>query len=250
LWPSRRRQIIRTFHFPLIVPSAVTRSEGSQSKRGAFDFITKRRSARKTVFFRKRQVIFSVGDASDSVFFVEGGSAKLTVTSVDGREALVTTLEEGDLFGEGALDSDRVPRANNAIAITNLRVARIEREAMLRLLRNDRDICWAFISYLIKLTAQLREDPSHNLLYASEQRLALALLSAGRSGKRSDWRGVPNLNQQDLADMIGTTRQRVNALMGRFRKLGLIDYADGLRVHSSILSVAHKQKPKMKSQKR
>jgi CRP/FNR family transcriptional regulator len=156
---------------------------------------------------------------------VEGGSAKLTVISVEGREALVTTLDEGDLFGEEALDSDRVPRANNAIAITNLRAARIEREAMLRLLRNDRDISWAFTSYLIKLAAQLREDLSHNLLYASEQRLALALLSAGRNRKRNDWRGVPNLNQQDLADMIGTTRQRVNALMGRFRKLGLIDYA-------------------------
>jgi CRP-like cAMP-binding protein len=213
-------------------------------------FLSKLGPAKKTVFFRKRQVIFSVGDTSDSIFFVESGSAKLTVISVEGREALVITLDEGDLFGEEALDSDRLPRANNAIAITHLRVSRIEREAMLRLLRNDRDICWAFTSYLIKLAAQLREDLSHNLLYASEQRLALALLSAGRNRKRNDWRGVPNLSQQDLADMIGTTRQRVNALMRRFRKLGLIDYAHGLQVHSSILSVTHKQKPELKSQKK
>jgi hypothetical protein len=74
----------------------------------------------------------------------------------------------------------------------------------------------------------LREDLSHNLLFASEQRPAQGLLSAGPNGKRNDWRGVPNLSQQDFADMIGTTRQRVNALMGRFRKLGLIDYAHGL----------------------
>jgi len=101
-------------------------------------FLSKLGPAQKTVFFRKRQVIFSVGDTSDSIFFVESGSAKLTVISVEGREALVITLDEGDLFGEEALDSDRLPRANNAIAITHLRVSRIEREAMLRLLRNDR----------------------------------------------------------------------------------------------------------------
>src|SRR5258708_2495832 len=93
-------------------------------------FLTKLGPARKTVLFRQRQVIFSVGDTSDSIFFVESGSAKLTVISVEGREALVTTLDEGDLFGEEALDSDRLPRANNAIAITHLRVSRIEREAM------------------------------------------------------------------------------------------------------------------------
>jgi CRP-like cAMP-binding protein len=162
---------------------------------------------------------------------------------------VVAILKDGNVFGEEALDSDRLPRANNAIAVTDIRVSRIEREAMLRLLRNDRDICCAFTSYLIKLVAQLREDLSHNLLYGGEQRLALALLSAGRREKSNDWQALPNLNQQDLADMIGTTRQRVNALMGRFRKLGLIDYTHGLRVHRTILGLTDKQRPEMKSQK-
>jgi CRP/FNR family cyclic AMP-dependent transcriptional regulator len=199
-------------------------------------------AARKTLLFRKRQTIFSVGDRSDSIFFIERGTAKLTVTSVEGREAVVTVLDAGHFFGEGALHADRLPRANNAIALTDLRAWRIERETMLRLLRNDRDISLAFTSYLIQLVEQLRGGLSDSLLYASEQRLALALLSAAPLGNNDDWQRVPNLSQQDLANMIGTTRQRVNALMRGFWKLGFIDYSRGLRVHSSIRSVTDRQK--------
>jgi CRP/FNR family transcriptional regulator, cyclic AMP receptor protein len=197
---------------------------------------------RKTVLFRKRQTIFAVGDRSDSIFFIERGTAKLTVTSLEGREAVVTVLDAGHFFGEGALNADRLPRANNAIALTDLRVWRIERDTMLRLLRNDRDICLAFTSYLIQLVEQLRGGLSDSLLYASEQRLALALLAAAPLGNNDDWQWVPNLSQQDLANMIGTTRQRVNALMRGFWKLGFIDYSRGLRVHSSIRSVTDRQK--------
>lgn len=193
--------------------------------------------ARKTVAFRKRQIIFSVGDRSDSIYFIESGSAKLTVTSAKGKEALLAVLDVGRYFGEGALDSGRLPRSTNAIALTNLRATRIEREAMLRLLRTEGDACHGFISSLIRTAEEFKGELANNLLYASEQRLARALCSLAHLDERDVYQHVPELSQQELANMVGITRQRVNALMKRFRKLGFIDYAGGLRVHGSIRNV-------------
>jgi CRP/FNR family transcriptional regulator, cyclic AMP receptor protein len=194
----------------------------------------------RTILFRRRETIFSVGDASEYIFLIESGSAKLTLTSVEGREAVIGVLHEGDFFGETALDVDRRPRATSAIALTDLRVMKIGRETMLHLLRNDDDISRAFIAYLIRLVAQLTTNIGDRLLYGGEQRLARALLSVARMSAEDECKCVPELTQQDLANMIGITRQRVNALMKRFRSLGFIDYADGLRVHSSLREAAQK----------
>jgi CRP-like cAMP-binding protein len=193
--------------------------------------------ARKTVAFRKRQIIFSVGDRSDSIYFIESGSAKLTVTSAKGKEALVAVLDGGRFFGENALDSDRRPRTTNAIALTNLRATRIEREAMLRLLHAEEDAFHGFVSSLIRTAEALKGELASNLLYASEQRLARALCSLSHTDEHSGYQRAPSLSQQELANMVGITRQRVNALMKRFKKLGFIDYAGGLRVHGSIWNV-------------
>lgn len=195
--------------------------------------------ARKTVLFRRRQIIFSEGDRSDSIYFIESGNTKLTMTSQKGKEAVIAVLGGGRFFGENALDPDRLPRATNAVALTDLRVARIEREAMLRLLAEP-DVCYGFISYLIRTSEELKEELANNLLYASEQRLARALCSLSHLNERDLYRSVPEMSQQDLANMIGITRQRVNALMKRFKKLGFIDYASGLRVHGSIRDITGK----------
>ena len=196
--------------------------------------------ARKTVLFRKRQIIFSVGDRSDSIYFIESGSAKLTVTSAKGREAVIAVLERGRFFGENALDADRLPRSTNAIALTELRAARIEREAMLRLLRAEQDVCHSFISCLIRNAEELKGELANNLLYASEQRLARALCSLSQLSEHDPYQRVPQLSQQELANMIGITRQRVNVLLKRFKNLGFIDYANGLKVYRSIRDVAGK----------
>jgi len=192
---------------------------------------------RKTVVFRRRQIIFSVGDRSDSIYFIESGSAKLTVTSAKGKEALVAVLDGGRFFGEGALDSDQLPRSTNAIALTNLRATRIEREAMLHLLRAEGRACHGFISSLIRTAEEFKGELANNLLYASEQRLARALCSLSHADEHSGYQRATALSQQELANMVGITRQRVNALMKRFKKLGFIDYAGGLRVHGSIWNV-------------
>ena len=192
----------------------------------------------KTTPFLKRQVIFSIGDRSDALFLIQAGSVKLTVASREGTEAVTSVLERGQFFGDEALDPQWLPRSTNAIALSNVRVARIERETILHGLLTNPDVCAAIISHLVRQVATLRQEMADTLLYNSEQRLARALLSLLQLGEPDDPQAVPNLSQQDLADMIGATRQRVNALMQRFRELGFVDYSRGLRVHSSIRNVA------------
>ena len=196
--------------------------------------------AGKSILFPKRQIIFTVGDPSEYVYLIESGSAKLTLTSLEGREAVIGVLHEGDFFGENALDADRLPRSTSAVALTDLRVIKIGRDAMLRLLRTDEDINRAFIAYLIRMISQLTTNMGDRLLYGGEQRLARALLSVARLGAKDESKRLPNLTQQDLANMIGITRQRVNALMKRFISLGLIDYSHGLTVRSSLRDAARR----------
>lgn len=192
----------------------------------------------KTAPFRKRQIIFSVGDSSDTLFLIQSGIVKLTVTSREGTEAVTSVLEREHFFGDEALDPKRMPRSTDAIALTNGRVVRIHRDTIFRMLRSNPEIYAAFMSYLVRQVAHLQQELADALLYNSERRLARALLSLVQFGKANDPQSVPNLSQQDLANMIGSTRQRVNALMQRFRELGFVDYSRGLRIHSSIRNVA------------
>jgi CRP/FNR family cyclic AMP-dependent transcriptional regulator len=192
----------------------------------------------KTALFVKRQVIFAVGDRSDALFLIQSGIVKLTVASGEGIEAVTSVLEREHFFGDEALDPECLSRSTNAIALTGVQLVRIHRDTIFRVLRSNPEICSAFMSYLVREVAQLREELANTLLYNSEQRLARALLSLVQFGKANDPQAVPNLSQQVLANMIGSTRQRVNALMQRFRELGFIDYSRGLRIHSSIRNVA------------
>jgi CRP/FNR family cyclic AMP-dependent transcriptional regulator len=197
--------------------------------------------ASRSEAFRKKQIIFSVGTPSDTVLFIESGAVKLTVTSEEGREAVLGILGKGYFFGEEALECPPMPRTTNAIAIADVRVVKIERGAMLNLLRLDRTVGDQFRSTLIRLIADLTNELADNLLYASEQRLARALLSLTQPHSGSEFGLIPNLNQQDLANMMGLTRQRVNKMLRRFTELGLICYRDGLRVHHSLRNLAEKK---------
>lgn len=198
------------------------------------------RQAGKALIFRRRDVILSAGDRNDWVFFIEKGSAKVTLTSLQGKEAVIDILHEGDFFGESALDNHRLASPTNTVALTDLQLTRIGREALLRLLHTQPYACDAFISIMAGLIARTRSEIAAHLLYGSEQRLARALLSVAHLRSDEQFRLVTKISQQELASMIGVTRQRVNILLKRFRKLGLIDYAGGLRIHRSIRSAATK----------
>lgn len=193
----------------------------------------------KPLFFRERQPVYSVGDPSEHVYFLlDAGSIKLSLTSADGKEAVINVLYAGDFFGENALAVSRTPRPTSAIALTNVRVAKIDRDVMRRLLDTEEELNRAFIANMIKRSTQLATNIADQLLYGGEQRLARALLSIAQLGVDERAKLLPKVTQQDLANMIGITRQRVNALMKQFRRMGFIDYSDGLRVHSALRDAA------------
>ena len=191
--------------------------------------------------FRKRERIFAVGDRSDLMFFIDNGAVKLTVGSPEGKEAVTAILDAKQFFGEEALVGRRFPRSTNAVALTDVQVTPIERGAMLRMLFTNKELFSSFISTLVGLITHLNEELADSLLYNSEQRLVRALLSIAQLREGEEFQRLPAISQQDLASMIGTSRQRVNALMQRFKKLGLVDYSRGLRIHGSIRGFAQSE---------
>ena len=194
-------------------------------------------TAAKDTSFRKRQIIYSAGDASDSIFLIKVGSIKLTVLSAEGNEAVTSILKSGELLGPEALDVVPSPRVTNAVALTNVRAARVARSTMLDLVLSDPTICLLFISSLIRRITVLQDGLAQNLLYNSEQRLARTLASLARFAETNKQQDTPSFSQQELASMIGATRQRVNVLLKQFRKLGYIDDPRGRHVNSSLREI-------------
>jgi CRP-like cAMP-binding protein len=190
----------------------------------------------KASSFAKHQVIFSKGGRNDTLFYIESGSVKLTASSNEGRDAIIGLLDGGNFFGESCMSLNLPVRLHSAIAITETRVLRISREVMVQLLRSEQEASYMFISYLLECIARTQADLASNLVNSSEQRLARLLLSLAHFRSQSNLQFV--LSQQSLAEMIGTTRQRVNLLMRRFRNLGFIEDAAGQKVHKSMRSIA------------
>ena len=188
--------------------------------------------SRKPLHFRKNESIFSEGDRSDAIFYIDRGSVKLTVTSKQGREAIIGVFNGGDFIGESSVGSDPQVRAHNAVALSEVRALRIQRAAMMGALRGEHHISYPFISYLLRRNAETEARLADSLLYSSDKHLARALLSLAHEGARVI------VSQQMLAEMTGITRQRVNYLMQHFKKLGFIEYSHGWRVHSSLNRIA------------
>jgi CRP/FNR family cyclic AMP-dependent transcriptional regulator len=193
--------------------------------------------ARKVQLYRSREIIFLQGDPANSVLYVQIGSVKLSITSATGKEAVVAVLGPGDFLGEGCLAGQRT-RMSTAATITPSTILVIEKQEMMRVLHEEHALSDRFISYMLSRNIRVEEDLADQLFNSTEKRLARTLLILARYGKERELeRVLPKVSQETLAEMIGTTRSRVNFFMNKFKKLGLIKYNGGLHIDSSLLSV-------------
>ena len=181
--------------------------------------------------------IFSQGDPADAVFYIQQGRVKLKVISKQGKEAVIAILGMGDFLGEACLIGQTVCLMTATVIAPSF-ILRIEKSEMLRVLHEERRFSDYFIPYVLSRNVRTQEDLVDQLFNSSEQRLARTLLLLAHYGKEGAPESVvPEINQETLAGMVGTTRSRVNFFMNKFKKLGFIDYKDGLRVHRSLLNV-------------
>jgi CRP/FNR family transcriptional regulator, cyclic AMP receptor protein len=193
--------------------------------------------ARKVVAYRRAEVIFTQGDPCQYVLYLQEGRVKLSVLSKAGREAVVAMLGPGAFLGEGGLAGQPV-HLGRATAMTDCRVLVVETDQMRRLLDTQHAMSDRFIAHLLVRNIRVEQDLIDQLFNSSEKRLARALLLLARYGTRDTSIGaVPRISQETLAEMIGTTRSRVNFFMRKFQRLGLIDFTDGLKVNDSLLTV-------------
>jgi CRP/FNR family cyclic AMP-dependent transcriptional regulator len=222
--------------------SSLVQTRGIRKPTNFFDaqaFLTKAGIGRSVHVYGAKQAIFSQGEPADAVFYIQLGRARLSVVSKQGKEATIAILDRGDFLGEGCIASDQPLRTVSATAINRCSLLRIEKNQLLLTLHGEHKFSDLFVAYIVNRHNRTQADLIDQLFNSSEKRLARALLILARFGKegRSE-EVIPNISQETLAELIGTTRSRVNFFMNRFRKLGFIDYnGDGLQVHSSLLGV-------------
>src|SRR5688572_4917898 len=206
----------------------------------AFDaqaFLNSPGITKKIVNYRPLSIVFSQGDPSDSVMYIQKGAIRLSVLSHAGKEAIVATLGPGDFLGEGALAAQRV-RMGTATAISMTTVLIVPKKQMIQLLHDEPEFSNRFIAFMLSRNIRIEEDLVDQLFNSSEKRLARTLMLLARYGMADKPQGVlPKLSQEMLAEMIGTTRSRVNFFMNKFRKLGFIEYNGGLKINTALLSV-------------
>jgi CRP-like cAMP-binding protein len=220
------------------VPAAHRRAPKKSKGFDVKAFLTKSGIGRTVLHYSPKQAIFSQGDPAHTVFYIQEGQVRLSVLSKQGKEATIALIGAGDFVGEGCIASDQPMRMGTATAITECTALRIERTEMLRTLHEEHGFSDLFVAYVVERNNRTQADLVDQLFNSSEKRLARALLILARFGKEGRSEDVFPVSQETLAEMIGTTRSRVNFFMNRFRKLGFIDYnGGGLQVHSSLLSV-------------
>jgi CRP-like cAMP-binding protein len=212
----------------------------SKKKQGRFDaqaFLDSAGVSRKVVAFGGKEVIFRQGDPSQNVLYIQKGGVKLSVINEAGKEGVVAVLGRNDFFGEGCLAG--MPfRMETAAAITPTTALAIEKNEMIRMLHTEHALSDRFISFMLIRNIQIEEDLVDQLFNSSEKRLARTLLLLARYGAQGHPQKVlPKVSQVMLAEMIGTTRSRVNFFMNKFRRLGFIKYNGEIHINNSLLSV-------------
>jgi cAMP-binding proteins - catabolite gene activator and regulatory subunit of cAMP-dependent protein kinases len=200
-------------------------------------FLTDMVLGKRTLNFPKNETVFSQGDTADAVYYVQEGRVKLTVVSFGGKEATLCVLGPGDFFGVCCL-GEQDSRSNTASTLQPSILVRIEKEAMLRSLRERPELFEAFMAYLLKRTVNLQRDLSTQILDPSEKRLARVLLRLTENIEEKNEQCVkmPKMSHDMLATMVGTTRSRVTYFMNKFRDQGFIDYDKGIMVRPTQLS--------------
>jgi CRP/FNR family cyclic AMP-dependent transcriptional regulator len=216
------------------------KNKPTSSWKPAFDlqaFLDTAGVARQVVSFQKSEKIYSQGDPAKGVKYIQSGGIRLSVVNEGGKEAVVGILRSGDFFGEGCLAGQPVCMSTaTAIAPTSLLL--IAKQEMMRVLHAEHAFSDLFISHMLTRNIRIEEDLIDQLFNSSEKRLARTLLLLARYGKEDQLHGVlPKVSQEILAEMVGTTRSRVNFFMNKFKKLGFIKYNGGLQINTSLLSV-------------
>ncbi len=209
-------------------------------RRAAFNaqsFLDSAGLSRQIIKYAKGDIVFSQGDGCKSVLYVQAGGVKLSVLSKGGREAVLAMLGVGEFFGEGCLAGQSV-RMGTATAVAPSTIMLVDKDEMVDLLHKQRALSDRFITHMLARNIRIEEDLIDQLFNSSEKRLARTLLLLARYGKHDKpVREVPAISQTTLAEMVGTTRSRVNFFMKKFQRPGFIDYTDGLKVNNSLLTV-------------
>ncbi len=224
---------------PTTKKTAAPKATKPRKATSAFDaqaYLDSTGPARRVVTYRRGDTVFSQGEPAADVRYIQSGGVKLSVLSRIGKEAVVAMLGPGDFFGEGALAGQTV-RIETASALVGSRVLIIDTEAMVQLLHDQPDFSDRFIAHMLTRNIRIEADLVDQLFNSSEKRLARTLLLLARYGQTNPSRTLPKVSQETLAEMIGTTRSRVNFFMNKFRKLGLIEYNGGIKVNSALLSI-------------
>jgi CRP/FNR family transcriptional regulator, cyclic AMP receptor protein len=216
------------------------KAKSNPKEKSAFDlqvFLDTAGAARQILKFQKSEKIYSQGGPAKGVKYIQEGRVKLSVVNEAGKEAVVAVLGPGDFFGEGCLAGQSVCMAT-AMAVVPTSILFIEKNEMIRALHTEHALSDRFISHILTRNIRVEEDLIDQLFNSSEKRLARALLLLARYGKDDQPQGLlPNVSQETLAQMVGTTRSRVNFFMNKFKKLGFIKYNGGLQINTSLLSV-------------
>jgi len=209
-------------------------------------FLAKVGTGKMILEFHKNQHVFEQGDIADTVFYIQRGKVKLTVVSEQGKEAVVAILEPGQFFGEGCMNG-HTRRISTTTAMEDCTITSIAKSAMIAAIHDEPSFSELFMAYLLTRNSRIEEDLIDQLFNSSERRLARLLLLLANFGKEGDPQPIsPNISQETLAEMIGTTRSRVSHFMNKFRKLGLISYNGKIEVHNSLLSAVLHEKPLLK----
>jgi CRP-like cAMP-binding protein len=206
----------------------------------AFDvpaFLDSAGVSRRIVRIKPQTSVFAQGAQANGIFYLQTGGVKLSVLSAAGKEAVVAMLGPGDFFGEGALAGQPV-RMSTATAVEPSTLLRIPKREMVRLLHTHPKFSDRFIAHMLARNIRIEEDLVDQLFNSSERRLARMLLLLARYGQDdAPKRPLPKLSQETLAEMVGTTRSRVNFFMNKFRRMGFIEYNGGLKINASLLSI-------------
>jgi CRP/FNR family cyclic AMP-dependent transcriptional regulator len=240
---------LRTLKFDM--EQSIPVHEATQTDFDPAAFLAKAGLGRRIVEIKAKQVFFTQGSPADSVFYLQKGRAKITVVSERGKEATITLLTAGEFVGEESIAGAAGLRLATATAITSCKALKIERAEMVRVMHEEHTFSDLFLKFLLARSMRTQADLVDQLFNSSEKRLARILLLMAEFGKPGEPETtIPQITQETLAEMIGTTRSRVSFFMNRFRKMGFIEYNGRIQVHKSLLNVIlHDQLPEQNAEK-